>query len=58
MEANFISRAAVEASKLYSLSYAAYLDTKATEYANKFPDRAEYFLSRSLSEALAGNEGN
>lgn len=55
---HFVSRSAEEAAKLYSLRYAAYLDSTALEYATKFPDRADYFMTRSLSEALSGNEGN
>jgi hypothetical protein len=38
--------------------YAAYLDRQAAELAAKFPDREEYFMTRSLSEALAGNDGD
>lgn len=37
--------------------YWAYLDARAQEYAERFPDRAEHFLNRSLSEALVGNDG-
>ena len=38
-------------------TYAAYLDRHARELAARFPDRADEFLTRSLSEALAGNDG-
>lgn len=38
-------------------SYAEYLESKALEYAERFPTAAEYFLTRSLGEALAGNDG-
>ena len=37
-------------------SYAEYLDLKAAEYAHKLG--GEYYWTRSLSEALAGNNGD
>jgi hypothetical protein len=38
-------------------SYWAYLDAAEREHAERWPERAEYFLTRSLSEALRGNDG-
>ncbi len=38
--------------------YWAYLDRHAVELAEKFPDRAEYFMTRTLGEALIGNDGD
>jgi hypothetical protein len=40
-----------------SVTYPAYLDRQAREMAQRFPERAEHFMTRSLSEALAGNDG-
>ena len=37
--------------------YWDYLDQHAVELAEKFPERAEYFMTQSLGEALAGNDG-
>lgn len=54
----FTSQAANDAIGLYSLAYAEYLEHKALEYASKFPLKADYFMSRSLSEALNGNDSN
>lgn len=52
------SQSARDASKTYSKGYADYLESIALEYADKFPERAEYFMTRSLGEALAGNDGD
>ncbi len=38
-------------------AYWAYLDRHAAELAEKFPDREEYFMTRTLGEALIGNDG-
>ena len=54
---NYKSQSARDATRLYSKGYADYLEAKALEYANMFPERAEYFINRSLGEALAGNDG-
>ena len=51
------SRSARDAIKIYSKGYADYIEEKALEYAAKFPERAEHFMSQSLSDALAGNDG-
>lgn len=53
----FKSQSARDALEIYSPGYASYIESKALEYADKFPERAEYFLTRSLGEALAGNDG-
>lgn len=42
----------------YNVSYCDYLQAHAEELAERFPDRAGEFYSRSLSEALAGNNGD
>lgn len=55
---NFQSQAARDAAKLYSDSYAEYIEGSALEYAQKFPDQANHFLTQSLGEALQGNDGN
>lgn len=39
-------------------TYWDYLERSALEYAERFPARADYFLTRSLSAALAGNDGD
>ena len=54
---NYKSRSARDAIKMYSKGYADYLEEKALEYAERFPDEVDFFLSRSLGEALAGNDG-
>ena len=55
---NYKSQSAHDAIKMYSKGYADYLEEKALDYAERFPERAEYFMSRSLGEALAGNDGD
>ena len=55
---NYKSQAARDAIKMYSKGYADYLEEKALEYVERFPDKADFFLSRSLGEALAGNDGD
>jgi threonine aldolase len=54
------SRAAREAeqSGYGSEAYWQYLDYHAQELAEKFPERAFYFMGRTLGEALAGNDGD
>lgn len=54
---DYKSQSARDAIKLYSKRYADYLEEKALEYAGRFPERAEYFMSQSLGDALAGNDG-
>ena len=54
---NYKSQSARDAIKMYSKGYADYLEEKALEYAERFPGEADFFLSRSLGEALAGNDG-
>lgn len=54
---NYKSQSARDAIKIYSKGYADYLEEKALEYAARFPERAEYFMGRSLGDALAGNDG-
>ena len=55
---NYKSQSAHDAIKMYTKGYADYLEEKALDYAERFPERAEYFMSRSLGEALAGNDGD
>lgn len=55
---HYKSQSARDAIKAYSKGYADYLEEKALEYAERFPERAEYFINRSLGEALAGNDGD
>ena len=52
------SQSARDAIKMYSKGYADYIEEKALEYAKMFPERADYFMSRSLGGALAGNDGD
>lgn len=54
---HYKSQSARDAIEMYSKGYADYLEEKALEYAAMFPERAEYFMNRSLGEALAGNDG-
>jgi hypothetical protein len=54
---HYKSQSARDAIKMYSKGYADYIEEKALGYAEKFPDRAEHFMSQSLGEALAGNGG-
>lgn len=54
---NYKSQSARDALKMYSKGYAYYIEAKALEYAERFPERAEYFMNRSLGEVLAGNDG-
>lgn len=37
--------------------YWDYLEQSAMEYAERFPEQADYFLTRNLGEALRGNDG-
>ena len=53
----YSSQSARDAIKMYSKRYADYLEEKALEYSARFPDLAEYFMTRNLGEALAGNDG-
>lgn len=39
-------------------AYADMLERHALALAERFPDQADYFLNRTLSEALAGNDGD
>ena len=55
---DYKSQSAQDALETYSKGYADYLEEKALEYAERFPERADYFISRSLGEALAGNDGD
>lgn len=41
-----------------SESYWRYLDEHAQELAAKDPDKADYYMGRSLSESLRGNDGD
>lgn len=54
---HYESQSARDAIKMCSKGYADYVEGKALEYAGKFPERAEYFMGRSLGDALAGNDG-
>lgn len=54
---DYKSQSARDAIEMYSKGYADYIEEKALEYAGRFPERAEYFMNRSLGEALAGNDG-
>ena len=54
---NYKSQSAHDAIKMYSKGYADYLEEKALDYAERFPERAEYFMKRPLCGALAGNDG-
>lgn len=51
------AQSAREAVRVYGTEYADYLNQHALELAAKFPERADEFLTRSLGEALAGNDG-
>ena len=51
------SQAARDAQSL-SQSYADYIESHALELAERFPDRRDEFLTRSISEALEGNNGS
>lgn len=55
---HYKSQSARDAAEMYSKEYADYLEEKALKYAAMFPERAEYFMNRSLGEALAGNDGD
>jgi hypothetical protein len=52
------SQAARDAIGPHGKPYADYLESHALELAARFPDRKDEFLNRSLSEALAGNNGD
>lgn len=54
---HYKSQAARDAIKLYSKRYADYIEEKTLEYAAMFQERAEYFMNRTLGEALSGNDG-
>lgn len=54
---NYKSQAARDAYKWKGKSYADYIERGELEYAAKFPERAEYFLTRTIGEALRGNDG-
>lgn len=54
---NYKSQAARDAYKWKGKSYADYIEDRAIAYAAKFPDRATYFMTRTISEALRGNDG-
>lgn len=56
----FKSQAArdAQASGYGSATYPAYLERHALELAERFPERAEEFMTRSLGEALTGNNGD
>lgn len=59
MKVKYLSQSArdAEAANYGGPSYYAYLDAKAIEYAERFPEDAERFLGRSLGESLSGNDG-
>ena len=38
-------------------SYADYLERDALEKAARFPERADHFMTRTIGQALAGNDG-
>jgi len=52
----FKSQAARDAAALYDDDYASYIESHTLEMAERFPRERNYFLSRSLSEALSGND--
>lgn len=54
---SYKSQAARDAFKWKGQRYADYIERKELEYAAKFPERANYFLTRTIGEALRGNDG-
>jgi hypothetical protein len=61
-EPRYRSQSARDAAKTYSASYCEYLDAAAQEHHDYYvrhgdPKQAEHMLTRSLGEALAGNDG-
>jgi uncharacterized protein YkwD len=54
---SYKSQSARDAFKWGGQRYADYIERGELEYAAKFPDRAEYFLTRTIGEALRGNDG-
>lgn len=48
----------IGSTKFWTESYADHIEEGELRYADLFPDRADYFLTRTLGEALAGNDGN
>jgi hypothetical protein len=54
----YLSQAARDAIGPHGKPYADYIEQHSRELAARFPDRGHYFLTRSLGEALAGNDGD
>lgn len=55
----FKTQAARDALRIYpeDITYAGYIETHTLELAERFPAERDYFMSRSLAEALQGNDG-
>lgn len=54
---DYKSQAARDAYKWKGKGYADMIENRAIAYAAKFPDRAAYFMTRTIGEALRGNDG-
>lgn len=53
----FRTQAARDASEMGDDAYASYIEQHTLELAERFPAERDYFISRSLGEALRGNDG-
>lgn len=53
----FRTQAAKDAARVYDYAYASYIEQHSLELAEKFPAERDYFINRTLSEALRGNDG-
>jgi len=54
----FRTQAAKDAAEQYDDdAYASYIEQHTLELAGKFPAERDYFLTRTLAEALRGNDG-